>query len=103
VKRQITLDSGNAATVAPRIELLRQRASAAFKSKMLGGQVTECELVARGVVNGRATTFALRADGLFGRDDGGPALSDAALRQLAEVAGQQLTFTCLPAGWAPKL
>jgi DNA-binding beta-propeller fold protein YncE len=103
VGQQITLDSGNAAVAGPRVDLLRSRASAAFTSKMLGGRVTECELVVRGVINGRATTFAMRADGSFGRDDGAPAVSDAELRQLAQGTGQQLTYTCLPTGWAPKL
>jgi hypothetical protein len=36
---------------------------------------------------------------MFTPDDGGPAVSDAALRALAAVAGQQITYTCLPPGW----
>ena len=102
VGQQITLDHRNAAVVGPRIDLLRSRAATPFTSKVLGGRVTECDLVARGVIGGRATTFAMRADGSFGPDDGGARLTDAQLRQLAQVAGQALTYTCLPPGWAPR-
>jgi hypothetical protein len=56
--------------------------------------------VARGVIGGHATTFTLAADGMFTPDDGGATIGDAALRALASVADQQITYTCLPPGWA---
>jgi DNA-binding beta-propeller fold protein YncE len=99
VGQQATLDASNAAAVGPRIDLLIARARAPFASKLLGPGATECDLVARGVVGGRAVTFALRGDGRFTPDDGGPAQSDAAVRALAAVDGQQITYTCLPPGW----
>jgi DNA-binding beta-propeller fold protein YncE len=99
VGQQVTLDASNAAAVGPRIDLLIARARTPFASKVLGPGATECDLVARGVVGGRAVTFALRGDGMFAPDDGGPAVSDAALRALAAVEGQQITYTCLPPGW----
>ncbi len=99
VGQQVTLDASNAAAVGPRIDLLIARARTPFVSKVLGPGATECDLVARGVVGGRAVTFALRGDGMFTPDDGGPAQSDAAVRALAAVDGQQITYTCLPPGW----
>ena len=102
VGQQITLDSTNAAVVGQRIDLLRARAATPFPSKLLGGASTECDLVARGVVAGRASTYVLRADGNYLRDDGAGPITDTALRDLAKTAGQALTFTCLPPGWAPR-
>jgi hypothetical protein len=56
--------------------------------------------VARGVFSGDAKTFTLAADGTFAPDGGGAAISDAALRAKASVPGQEITYTCLPPGWA---
>jgi DNA-binding beta-propeller fold protein YncE len=99
VGQQVTLDASNPAAAGARIDLLIARARAPFASKLLGPGATECDLVARGVIGGRAVTFALRGDGTFAPDDGSPALTDAALRALAAVDGQQITYTCLPPGW----
>lgn len=103
VGQQVTLDASNAAAAGPRIDLLRARALAPFVSKAVGGNVTECELVVRGVVGNRATTFVLKSDGTYARDDGGAALTEDGLRGLARTAGQALTYTCMPPGWAPRL
>src|SRR5579859_772080 len=46
VGQQVTLTSSNAGAVGPRIALFEQRAAAAFTSKVLGGAVKECDLVA---------------------------------------------------------
>ena len=99
VGQQVTLDAGNAAVAGPRIDLLIARARTPFASKLLGAGATERDLVARGALAGHAVAYALRGDGTFAPDDGGPAVSDAALRALAAVDGQQITYTCLPPGW----
>ena len=99
VGQQVTLDAGNAAVVGPRIDLLIARARTPFASKLLGPGATECELIARGVIAGRAAAFVLGSDGMFTPDGGGTAITDAALRALAAVDGQQVTYTCLPPGW----
>jgi DNA-binding beta-propeller fold protein YncE len=99
VGQQVTLDATNAAAAGPRIDLLISRARTPFASKVLGASTTECDLVARGVIAGRAVTFALGSDGKFRPEAGSPALSDAALRSVARIPGQQLTYTCLPPGW----
>jgi hypothetical protein len=98
VGQQVTLASNNAAAVNPRIDLLIQRAKAPFVSKELGGNVTECDLVAqllevgtrRGYLFDVATTTFVAADGTR--------RSDAALRALASVPGQEVTYTCTPPG-----
>jgi DNA-binding beta-propeller fold protein YncE len=98
VGQQVTLDATNASVVGPRIDLLLARARTPFASKISGPNATECTLVARGVIGRRAVTFTLGADGMFTRDDGCAAVTDAALRALATVEGQQITYTCLPPG-----
>jgi DNA-binding beta-propeller fold protein YncE len=100
VGQQVTLDADNAAAAGPRIDLLIARAHAPFASQVLGPTATECDLVARGVVGGKAVTYTLAADGRFVPDGSGATLTDAALRAQAAVAGQQVTYTCLPPGWA---
>ncbi len=99
VGQQVTLRADNAANVGPRIDLLIARAGTHFASQILGSNATECDLIARVVVGGAARTFLLKTDGTFAPDDG-PALSDSALRSLAAMPGQEVTYTCLPPGWA---
>ena len=101
VGQQITLDEHNAATVAPRIDLLRARARTPFASRLTGGQATECDLVVTGVIDGKAARFVMAADGHYRRDDGAQELSDDSLRARARIPGQALTFTCLPPRRAP--
>jgi DNA-binding beta-propeller fold protein YncE len=100
VGQQVTLDASNAAVAGPRIDLLIARARTPFASKLLGPTATECDLVARGVVGGNAVSYTLDADGTFTPDGGGAALTDTGLRGLAAVSGQEITYTCLPPGWA---
>jgi len=100
VGQQVTLRSDNADAVGPRIDLFLARAAAPFTSKLLGAGANECDLVARLVRAGQQVNYHLRADQVFIADDGSAALSDAELRALAAVAGQEITYTCLPWGWA---
>ena len=57
VGQQVTLTSDNGGAAGPRIDLLIQRAAAAFTSKALGGTVMECDLVAQVVRNGRIAGY----------------------------------------------
>ena len=102
VGQQVTLSSDTKTTAGARIDLLIARAKAPFASKVLGGMVTECDLVARAAVAGKAVAWRLRTDGEFEPDDGTAPISDAALRQLATAAGQAVTYTCLPPGWGGR-
>ena len=51
VGQQITLHNRTRNFVSERIHLLKMRAQTPFVSKILGGQVTECDLIAIGVMN----------------------------------------------------
>jgi DNA-binding beta-propeller fold protein YncE len=99
VGQQITLGPDDSdGSAAARVDLLLARAAAPFASKILGGSVTECDLVATGVVAGAARAFRLRPDGMFDTDGAEAPITATALRDFAKTAGQQITFTCLPPG-----
>jgi hypothetical protein len=104
VGQQVTLTSSNANVAGPRITLFEQRAAAQFTSKVLGGSTTECELVAKVVVNGIPKGFLFDpASGTFIPGNGGTALSDTALRALAATPGQEVTFTAVPPGSGSRI
>jgi hypothetical protein len=71
-------------------------------SLSLGGQVTECALVAHTPVNGRVMAFVMQADGSFLADTGAVRLTDQMLRAMASGPGHEITYTCLPPGWQPQ-
>ena len=99
VGQQVTLDTSNSATVGPRISLLIQRATTSFTSAVLGGTVTECDLIVKGNLAGQARGWVLNSSSLFVSDKAAEApLTDAALRSFAATAGQELTYTCMPPG-----
>ncbi len=98
VGQQITLTSANASAVSARVTLLEQRAAASFTSKILGGTVTECDLVANVAQNGVIQGYLFNTTtGSFVAANG-TALSDHSLRALAATVGQEVTFTCVPPG-----
>ena len=96
VGQQVTLTATNAAVANPRIDLMIQRAGASFDSLMLGGTVTECDLIVKGSVAGVERGAVLESSGQF-RSDDGTQVSDPALRNLAVSEGP-LTYTCVPPG-----
>jgi hypothetical protein len=96
VGQQVTLTSTNSGDANPRIDLLIQRAGTSFTSLLLGGTVTECDLVVKGTVGGEERGWVREAGGLF-RDDTNGTIADAALRALATTEGP-LTYTCAPPG-----
>jgi hypothetical protein len=104
VGQQVTLTSGNASAVGARITLFEQRANASFTSKLLGGAVKECELVARVAQGAAIKGFVFNpANSTFVPAGGGTALSDSQLRALAATAGQEVTFTAVPPGSGARL
>ncbi|WP_207301139.1 hypothetical protein [Aquabacterium lacunae] len=103
VGQQITLNSGNASAVSGRIDLLVARAKAPFVSKELGGNTTECDLVASVVEGGvRRGYFLDTASGNFVSADGATRTL-AALKALAGTAGQEVTFTATPPGSGKRI
>src|SRR5262249_37475170 len=101
VGQQITLTASNGAAVGPRTDLLIQRAGAAFTSLVLGGAVTECDLIVKGSVGGVARGWVRLSSGQF-RDDHGNTIDDASLRALASTEGP-LTYTCAPPGSGTRM
>jgi DNA-binding beta-propeller fold protein YncE len=101
VGQQVTLTSSNSDVAGPRIDLMIVRAQTNFPSKVLvdlnGGPVNECELIAK-LVDAGAPTGYLYDGANFLPDDGGPAISDTALRNKAATLGQEITYTCVPPG-----
>lgn len=104
VGQQLTLTSSNGSTVSSRINLMIQRAGASFISKALGGEVRECDLIAHVAHGGRVKGFLYDpVAGNFIPDDGTARLSDSALRALATTPGQEVTYTCVPAGSGSRI
>jgi YVTN family beta-propeller protein len=104
VGQQVTLTSDNASAAGPRIDLLIQRAGAPFTSKSLNGAVLECDLVAQVVQNGRITGYLYDPIGNnFVPDDNSAPLSDGALRALAAVSGQEVTYTATTPGSGARI
>jgi DNA-binding beta-propeller fold protein YncE len=99
VGHQVTLNIANAKAVGSRIDLMIQRAETTFVSKALGGVVKECDLVAQVALKGRITSFLYDPVARnFIPDDGGPRVSDKALRALAATPGQEVTYTAATPG-----
>jgi hypothetical protein len=99
VGQQVTLSNTNGTAVNPRIDLLIARARAPFASKILGGAVTECDLVAKVATGGRVRGYIYEvSSGTWATDDGSPNIADSTLRALAATAGQEVTYTAVPPG-----
>jgi cytochrome c peroxidase len=86
--QQLTLTSTNRASVGPRLDLMEQR-----------GAAGDCDLIAKGLVQGQPAGFLYNGDGTWSRSGAPDLISDVALRALAQQAGAELTFTCVRAGW----
>ncbi len=88
VGQQITLNATNGATVAPRIELLLNRAAAG-----------ECDLVVKATVGSEPRGWYRTASGYFQPErKQEPPWSDNDVRSLAMTSGQEVTYTCVPPG-----
>jgi DNA-binding beta-propeller fold protein YncE len=88
VGQQITRRTGGGAAVDGRITLLIARANAG-----------ECDVVVKGTVGGEDRGWVYVGGGLFESDRAAEgAIADAALRALANSAGQELTYTAVPPG-----
>jgi hypothetical protein len=104
VGQQVTLNQANVLTAGPRIDLLIRRAEAPFISKALGGVVKECDLAASVALGGRVRRFLYDPVARkFISEDGSVQLPDLALRALAAVLGQEVTYTCLPPGSGSRI
>jgi hypothetical protein len=104
VGQQVTLSRANTRTAGPRIDLMIRRAEAPFISKTLGGVVKECDLVANVALAGHVKNFLYNpVEKKFISEDGRLRLSDFALRLLAIIPSQEVTYTCLPPGSGSRI
>ena len=103
--QQTTLDPNNTDGAAGRVDLLVQRSRECFTIQDTP-DATECDLVARGTLDGEARSWLGVLQGpcdddpptVFQGDRASdPVLTDAQLRALA-TAGTALTYTCVPPG-----
>jgi hypothetical protein len=110
VGQQVTLTPGllagtDASDVNARADLILGRAGAGFTSQILGAGATECDAIARVVEAGgtQPIGYLRQTDGTFLPDDGSAAITSAALRAKATVAGQEVTLSCVPPGSGPRM
>jgi 6-phosphogluconolactonase (cycloisomerase 2 family) len=88
-----------------RIDLIDTRAGVAFESAVLGGVVTECDVIAKTVEGGVEKGYARQSNGTYLPDDNGVAISEATLRAKANPVGdaQSITYTAVPPGAAGRM
>ena len=93
VGQQVTRNAKGDASVDARIDLLVARAAAG-----------ECDLVVKGNLAGEARGWARQPSGEFRSDRiAEPLTTKAALRRQGKVAGQEVTFTCVPGGSGQRM
>ncbi len=93
VGQQITLTQSTAATVGPRIDLLKARANAG-----------DCQLVVKAVINNEERGYLLTGGNTFISSlSSAGSISDAALRGLITSGNKQATYTCVPPGSGYRL
>ncbi|TDF42170.1 hypothetical protein EYS14_04890 [Alteromonadaceae bacterium M269] len=100
VGQQITLNANTNTFVHDRLNLLIERANTPFVSKILGGEVTECDLIARGVINNEPRSYLLQISNnrFISNQNAEEQLTSAQLQQLAVEDGNSLTYTCVLPG-----
>lgn len=99
VGQQTTVTAGTGADTLARVDLLIQRADTTYFTNQTLGDVKECDLIAKGVVNGQQRGWVYIGGNSFESDDVDEgAWSKSALLAAATVPGQAVTFTCVPPG-----
>ena len=90
--QQVTLTADNSSAATARIDLLVERG-------MVDTPIPECDLVAKGTVDGAARGWSMDRAGLFTPDRAGEVAVDrTALEALVNGADEYLTFMCTPWG-----
>ena len=107
VGQQVTISPTHPAIgdAAARITLITARAGTAFESSVLGGVVTECDVIVKTVEGGVEKGYFSAAGAIFTPDDNGPNITEAALRAKADPGGdaQTLTYTAVPPGSGARM
>lgn len=98
VGQQITLRDPIDPLVAARIDLMIQRAMTDF-DLVDHPDAKECDLIVKGTLAGESRGWLMTGPDSFQSDKAAEApLGDDDLRALAGIAGQELTYTCVPPG-----
>ena len=107
VGQQVTIGPDNfaVADVNARIGLIDSQAGSSFESKVLGGSVTQCDVIVKTVEGGVEKGYFSSTGGTYTPDDNGPAISEAVLRAKANPIGpgQTLTYTAVPPGSGQRM
>ena len=100
VGQQITLSKNSPEEAEARVNLFYERAKTPFVSKLLGGNTTECELIATGMINDKKRGYFMKSSiGVFQSDkQAEPQLSLSEIIELAKEQNNTLTFTCAVPG-----
>jgi DNA-binding beta-propeller fold protein YncE len=104
VGQQVTDTGAAIGDIATRIGVLKARAGAAFTSKVLGGVVTECDLVVKGTFGTEARGFLfVPGTGNYVSDRAAEAPYTQAQLDTNADAGNPLTYTCAPPGSGTRM
>ena len=102
VGQQVTISPANFAVndVNLRIALMDAQAGTSFESAVLGGAVTQCDVIVKTVEGGVEKGYVSTGGGTYIPDDNGPAITESALRFKASPVGMglTLTYTAVPPG-----
>lgn len=99
VGQQTTVTADTGPEVLARVDLLVERAGAEYYSNAVDGRVKECDLIAKGVVNGQRRGWLFIGSDTFQTDDAQDGVvSKVELLSAAAQPGQAVTFTCVPPG-----
>jgi hypothetical protein len=107
VGQQVTIGPGNYSTtdVHSRIALIDAQAGNSFESLVLGGAVTQCDVIVKTVEGGVEKGYYSANGSLYTPDDNGPVITEASLRAKADPSGaaQTLTYTAVPPGSGQRM
>ncbi len=107
VGQQISINARSSEHAIKRVMLFAERATTPFVSKLLGGQVTECDLIATGIIDGQQRGYLLVTTDRLVRSDSALEQKQSlqSLLALAQSDDNALTFTCtVPGkGWQAAL
>lgn len=99
VGQQTTVTADAGSQMLARVDLLIQRANTTYYSNSEDGTVKECDLIAKGVVNGEQRGWLHIGSNTFESDDEDePNWSKSELLTAAAQPGHAVTFTCVPPG-----
>jgi len=99
VGQQTTVTANTGSAMLARVDLLIQRANTTYYTDPTLGDVKECDLIAKGVVNDEQRGWLYVGGNNFESDLVGDSLwTKAQLLTAAQQPGQAVTFTCVPPG-----